>query len=160
MESSIMSDKEFTLRKVKIEDLEILFDWANDPLVRTNSFSTKSITINEHKTWFQEKLLTCPFWYIFEFNSQPLGVIRFDEVNSSEILLLNYSLKSEVRGKGFGRKIIEMGMYEIKKSIQKPTKVLGVVKNENVASRKTFLALGFQEAINDQISYSYEIILK
>lgn len=50
----MVSDKEFTLRKVKIEDLEILFDWANDSLVRTNSFSTKSITISEHKAWFQE----------------------------------------------------------------------------------------------------------
>ncbi|AKH79030.1 GNAT family N-acetyltransferase [Leptospira interrogans] len=156
----MVSDKEFTLRKVKIEDLEILFDWANDSLVRTNSFSTKSITISEHKAWFQEKFLTCPFWYIFELNFQPVGVIRFDEVNSSKIFLLNYLLKPEVRGKGFGKKIIEMGIYEIKKSIQKSTKVFGVVKNENIASRKTFLALGFKETIYDQISYSYEIILK
>ncbi|EMF88610.1 hypothetical protein LEP1GSC005_1225 [Leptospira santarosai str. ST188] len=53
-----------------------------------------------------------------------------------------------------------MGMHEIGKSIQESVKILGIVKNENIASRKTFLALGFQEAIYDQISYLYEIILK
>ncbi|WP_032912613.1 GNAT family N-acetyltransferase [Leptospira santarosai] len=155
-----MSDTKFTLRKVEIKDLKIIFDWANDPLVRSNSFSTDPISFDEHKTWFQEKLLTCPFWYIFELNSQPLGVIRFDKVNSNKIFLLNYLLKLDVRGKGFGKKIIEMGMHEIGKSIQESVKILGIVKNENIASRKTFLALGFQEAIYDQISYLYEIILK
>lgn len=144
---------------MKIEDLEILFDWANDPLVRANSFSTKSITIDEHRNWFRTKLSTCPFWYVFELGHLPIGMIRFDKVDQNKTFLLNYLLTPDARGRGFGRKIISMGIDEIKNSIHESIKVIGIVKNGNLASRKTFLSLGFYESLHDPLSYSYEITL-
>jgi spore coat polysaccharide biosynthesis predicted glycosyltransferase SpsG len=42
------------LRRVRAEDVELLWQWANDPAVRRASFSQQSITWDEHVRWFEE----------------------------------------------------------------------------------------------------------
>jgi len=32
------------LRKATLSDIDLLYEWANDPVVRENSFSTESIS--------------------------------------------------------------------------------------------------------------------
>ena len=44
------------LRKATYDDCNILFEWANDPSVRANSFNTKAIEIDDHRTWLKKKL--------------------------------------------------------------------------------------------------------
>lgn len=44
------------LRKATIADMDLLFEWANDPLVRQNSFTTEKITYEEHQRWFWKAL--------------------------------------------------------------------------------------------------------
>lgn len=36
-----------------MDDCDLLFEWANYPMVRQNSFSTKAITYDEHVNWFK-----------------------------------------------------------------------------------------------------------
>ena len=38
-----MSDKKLILREAKKDDVELLFKWANDPVVRKNSFNESLI---------------------------------------------------------------------------------------------------------------------
>ena len=44
------------LRKATIEDMDLLFQWANDPVVRKNSFSTAEISYEEHTKWYHNLL--------------------------------------------------------------------------------------------------------
>ena len=44
------------LREAIIEDIDILCKWANDPLVRQNSFSTEKIRYEDHVKWFNRVL--------------------------------------------------------------------------------------------------------
>ena len=44
------------LRKATENDVDILFKWANDEVVRKNSFSTGQIKYEDHLAWF-DKLL-------------------------------------------------------------------------------------------------------
>ena len=40
------------LRTVKKEDVDILYEWANDPITRKNSFSEERIEYITHVNWF------------------------------------------------------------------------------------------------------------
>ena len=44
------------LRKATIEDMDLLFQWANDSVVRKNSFSTAEISYEEHMKWYHNLL--------------------------------------------------------------------------------------------------------
>ncbi len=44
-----------SLRQVTKDDVDLLFRWANDPVVRKWSFNKQPITLEEHKCWFREK---------------------------------------------------------------------------------------------------------
>lgn len=45
-----------SLHKAKLEDMMDVFNLANDPEVRKNSFSQKQINLEDHKIWFSKKI--------------------------------------------------------------------------------------------------------
>ena len=42
------------LRKAQWEDMDMLFQWANDVVLRKNSFSMVPIAYEEHIAWFKK----------------------------------------------------------------------------------------------------------
>ena len=46
----------FTLNAATYEDEKLLFDWINDIDVRRWSFNQNKILLNNHKTWFNNKI--------------------------------------------------------------------------------------------------------
>ncbi|MDA0987475.1 MAG: hypothetical protein O3A55_07760, partial [Bacteroidetes bacterium] len=44
------------LRPAKLDDIKIIFDWANDKEMRQNSFDLKSIAWENHVIWYNNKL--------------------------------------------------------------------------------------------------------
>jgi RimJ/RimL family protein N-acetyltransferase len=61
----------YNLKKITKNDIKLLFDWANDPDVRTNATNPKPITWKEHTVWFTNKLIN-PNSYIYILNNQIL----------------------------------------------------------------------------------------
>ena len=43
-------------RFANMNDIELYYNWANDKLVRENSYNQNSISLDEHTKWFQSKL--------------------------------------------------------------------------------------------------------
>ena len=41
------------IKKVSLENSQILFEWRNDKLTRSMSINNKNITVNEHKKWLE-----------------------------------------------------------------------------------------------------------
>lgn len=115
------------LKKVQIDDLKILFDWRNDNETVKNSISQKKLLFKDHKAWFLKNYKN-PFFYILTNNSEQIGQIRFDQYDYG--LLLNYSIGSSFRGKGYGKKIIELGL----KQISFNSIVIAKVLKTNIAS--------------------------
>lgn len=64
---------------------------------------------------------------------------------------LNYSISKEYRGKGYGKKIIEIGCIFLVKKSEKIKKIKALVKKENIASQKIFNSLGFQELVLENV---------
>lgn len=129
------------LRNVSIEDAEIILAWRNDEDTRKNSFSKEIISFETHMKWFSSKLEdeNC-FMYIMEIGPKPVGLIRIDKVSSfGEI---SFMIAPDERGKGYGKRILSLAEDNLPKGIDT---LIGLVENENKASKKCFADNGFSE---------------
>src|ERR1700754_741766 len=99
-----MAGIDHTLRKAGLEDINLLFDWANDDEVRRNSINTNRISFEEHEIWFN-KMLTSPdcLMLILEINQEPAGQLRFDHNESEGNWKIGFSIAKKFRGRGFAK---------------------------------------------------------
>jgi len=132
------------LRKTTADDLMIYFKWANEPQTRLQSFSSKPITLNEHRIWFKNKISSpsCHL-YILEYKGVPIGQIRFDIQNRA---VLSYSIAPEARGKGLSTYLLTKGVEQFKKDRQEKMSIVGFVKEQNIPSNRAFTKLGYQRS--------------
>lgn len=132
------------LREATIEDIDILYKWANDPLVRQNSFSTEKIRYEDHVKWFNRVLKEDnSAQYIYMDGENPIGQVHVKVVN--DVAEIGYSICAEKLRMGYGRDLISKVSKKIWEEFSNVTKVIGKVKPENIASQKTLLDAGYKE---------------
>ena len=131
------------LRLVSHSDIELLWEWANDPVTRQNSFDSAKIPWEEHSAWCQKKLsdADCRLWIASNGGSAPVGCVRFDCKESEATISL--TVAPSARGKGYGTKIIQQACDRLFAESQFHL-VHAYVKPENIASVKVFEAAGFR----------------
>jgi RimJ/RimL family protein N-acetyltransferase len=132
------------LRRATKEDRDLLFRWANDSLVRENSFSTEKISYDEHVKWF-DRLLNrndC-IQYIYMDDDCSVGQARITlKDDTAEI---GYSICTEKRRLGYGQDLLHIISERVWEDFPDVKKVYGEVKPENIASQKAFLDAGYKE---------------
>lgn len=136
-------DQLLKLRQVNEQDCELLWNWVNDPVVRSASFSSDLISWEDHVNWFNNKL-NSPNSYIFiALNDQdkPIGQIRFD-VNSKLQADIDLSINSEERGKNYASYMITLAVNYIF-NYTEITFINAQIKSDNQASIKSFQKAGF-----------------
>lgn len=152
---SKISRKKTHLKSAKEEDAQLLFEWANDSLVRNNSFNSEPIKWGNHIKWFLNKLNSSDSnIFILCHNFTPIGQVRLDFVNG--YWEIDYSIVKKYRGKGFGEKIIQL----VSEKLDKNTSLKGLVKKENIASSKVFKKLKFEENIENESTLCYTLKIK
>lgn len=130
----------FSLKKAKKEHETILFHWVNDINVVKSSISKKAISYKEHCQWYKESLKNKKIKiFIFYMNDIPIGQIRFNRIKNKYII--DYSLDSFVRGRGYGSKLIKMGIKKLKNDNCKYYEAK--VRKNNIISQKIFRKLNF-----------------
>jgi len=130
------------LRPLVQEDQEITYLWATNPEIRKFSFSKDKISFEQHVKWLESKRQdhNC-YYYILIIGGQEAGSIRFDV--SGDQALISYLLAPDFQGKGFGTKILEMGMTTLLKDNPVIKVFTGKVINENKASVYIFNKLDY-----------------
>jgi len=136
--SILRGTEDWQFRRVRAEDRQLLWEWANDPEVRAASFSRAPIPWETHVAWFSEKFGQGKSLMLMAEDEEavPFGQIRFDFRDDGEAEL-NISLAREKRGCGLGVKVIEAGVRELFASTDCP-RVHAFVKPENAASARAF----------------------
>lgn len=133
-------------RLARVDDEELLLRWANDSLVRENSFVSDQIDRSTHHNWFCKRLRDlngCRFFIVETEDNVPIGQVRFDLIdNRWEI---DYSLDAVARGNGVGVALLESAIQGLRASVSGAL-LFGRVKSTNQASRKVFERLDFQSA--------------
>lgn len=130
------------LRRVIPEDLQLLFEWANDPEVRRHSFNPEPILLEDHTRWFQAKLDNPnAMLYLAEADGKPAAHIRFD-LNQG-IATISYLIGADFRGKGLGHTVLLKGIHQLLQDRPDVKSVVGLVEQQNTASVRSFEKAGF-----------------
>ena len=139
------------VRPARLSDAKLLWQWANDPTVRANSFHPEPISLDEHIKWYSEKLASpdTRIW-ILELNQVPVAQIRYDRVDT-DTAEIGFSVVPDYRGRGLGTQTLvltssmacrELGVKRLK----------GVAFRSNEASVRAFTKAGFEHVGQEQIS--------
>ncbi|MDH5325759.1 MAG: UDP-2,4-diacetamido-2,4,6-trideoxy-beta-L-altropyranose hydrolase [Gammaproteobacteria bacterium] len=144
-----------TCRSANAKDVDLLYKWTNDPVVRSSAFKTDMIERGAHEDWFEKKLKNnnC-LLYIFECNSIPVGQVRFDIIDS--VAEISYSVDANYRGAGIGQIILWSALKKLKEESRAIEKIKGQVKTQNIASNKIFNSLGFECVFSDSERNVYQ----
>lgn len=139
------------VRLAKDIDMMPLFNLANDPVVRKNSFSTKQISLDEHKGWFSQSLVNDKRRLFVIYDSENLvGQVRFDIDGESAVISI--SITAAYRGFGLASMILEKTLGVFHDLDSHVSKVYAYVKNDNLPSRNSFVHAGFEDCENDEVN--------
>lgn len=138
-QNELFKKDKLSLREADIKDAELLFNWANEINVRTNSINQEPIIWENHLKWFSKKLNDSETKILILISEDKLlGQIRIDLVDS--YWNIDYSIDNQFRGKGLGKEIVKLVLNKYEDYKFKAT-----VKKQNKASIKVFANLGFQK---------------
>jgi len=130
------------LRPARETDCRQLWEWANDPQVRSAAFSRATIPWEQHQAWFASKMKdpNCRIFVAENEQGKAVGQFRVDwrSAGDGEI---DVSVAAECRGAGVGAVLIDMGTNRAFEG--RPGRLHALVKAENQASRRAFEAAGF-----------------
>ncbi|RLB37248.1 MAG: N-acetyltransferase [Deltaproteobacteria bacterium] len=131
------------LRAAREEDCRLLWEWANDPEVRSVSFSSDPIPWVHHVQWFKSKLASayCQILVAIDGNERPVGQVRFD-INGKEAII-SVSVDRKFRGKGLGTEMIRLATQQFFNNSDVDV-IHAYIKSDNKASVKAFKKAGFE----------------
>lgn len=150
-------------RLATTDDAQLLFNWANDPAVRSNALNTEPIVWENHVKWLTSRLASgkCHI-FIFEKDGKPVGQVRMDEHDDD--FVIDYSVDPAYRGMGYGRLVVVQAVEQLQNIITRPANIIAQVKPVNIPSAKVFKSIeGFYETKdkdaegNELLSYSKKI---
>lgn len=132
------------LRSAVKEDMDLLYQWANDPAVRANSFTVSEIKYEEHQKWFLELLedSLCR-QYIYVYNGEDIGQIRL--TFAGDKAEIGYSIQTDKRCMGHGNEMIRLIKQKVKDEFPYVSKLIAKVKPSNAASIYCFENNQFEE---------------
>jgi RimJ/RimL family protein N-acetyltransferase len=145
------------IRNILEEDLEIVFEWANDLDSRKNSFFSDEINFNEHSLWFKRNL-DCDKsdYFMVIYNGVKASIIRFDITNKEATIGIN--LAPVFRGKGLSSLFLNLCCQLHFEKLETQT-IFAFIKPENIPSIKSFLKAGFIIAGNKELNENEALIL-
>lgn len=135
---------ELSVRKATEKDIDDLFEWANDPITRKNSYNQEKIDYDSHVKWVVNKLSDsdCLFLIFENIKSQKIGFVRFDR-DEQKNWVISINIAPSQRGKGYSVELLRRAIryftnkrgYELIKAY---------IKKINAASIKAFERAGFE----------------
>ncbi len=145
-------------RYATLDDSDLYFNWANDPMVRKNSINTDPILLEDHVKWFEGKINNPDaFMYLF-FNDkdEPVGqsIIEF----KNNWVTIGQTIATEHRGKKYGKVILTMSTDDFLEQFPERT-ILSVIKASNIPSLKMSINSGFN-VLEDEAVDGKVLILK
>ncbi len=155
-----MTGHHLTLRTAQPEDARMLWEWANDQLVRISAFSTDAIPWEIHQEWFTRRLAggNCVIFIGLDAAGTAIGQVRFE--GESEIATVDISVAANHRGKGYATSLLQLAVTTLFNDSRWKS-VQAWIKPENIASRRSFQRAGFrhhgEENIHGQPACGYHV---
>jgi RimJ/RimL family protein N-acetyltransferase len=150
-----------TLRKARLDDLEITFSWANNKAIRAFAYNQNPISIQDHTNWFENKIISGHCVYlILEIDGEAAGSIRFDIAADSSSAKISYLIDPKFTGNGYGTYLLEKGIAQLLILRSDIQSVVGFVMKENLSSIKIFKKLAYEVTFESETELKFEKKLK
>ncbi len=135
---------ELRLRPARAEDRERVFEWANQPLVRQQSFEPDPVPWEKHVQWFEAVLKSRgPRLFVVEGLDDsawtPIGQWRFDERDGE----VGVALDVRYRGRRLATPAIKAGV-EVARTTFLGDRLIAHIKPDNLPSVRAFAEAGFR----------------
>lgn len=145
-------------RRSEAEDMELIYQWSNDELVRSQSFNSNPISMEGHKHWYSQKLANPNSLLLMnEFEGTPAGLVRFEL--EGEHSVIGILVGKEHRGKGLSFRMLKKSTEYYFSQFSQP--VLAYIKETNKASIRAFEKAGFtfykETTVNEFPTFVYKI---
>jgi UDP-2,4-diacetamido-2,4,6-trideoxy-beta-L-altropyranose hydrolase len=141
-----------------IDDANTVYQWANDPLARENSYNKEPINYNNHLVWFNQKInsQSSKFYIFYNEEKQKTGFVRLDLNDNLSDAIISIVVDANQRGRGYSKQMIEMACEEYLNS-NLGAVITAYVFKTNLQSYKSFLNAGFvpesEKVVNEIASY-------
>ena len=150
--------QQLEIRNAELSDVDVIYKWSHDDLVRKQSYNSGNISYDTHCEWFKNKLADKnALIFIIETQGVPTGMVRFDIVN--EMATIGISVDKNYRREGLAAAAINMAVNEYFSANNFP--IQASIKEGNIASVKSFEKAGFtylrKEEINGAESVVYQL---
>lgn len=141
-----MLQEELTFRAAAETDSRQLWNWRNEPAVRTGAFQNQEIPWTEHQAWFESTMTDrlVDIWIVENSSGDSIGPVRFNFDAMGTEATISISIAAEFRGQGLGTAIIEAAARRAF-SADDIQQIVAWIKPENESSLKAFRKAGFAE---------------
>ena len=130
------------LRKATLDDCRTLFDWRNDPVTVAMSLVSEPVPWENHVAWFESSLQNPKrHLLVAELAGQPVGTIRFDDVDDTAEISITVS--PDQRGKGMGTSLLDAADGWAREELGLD-RVIARIKETNPASIAIFKKSGYE----------------
>ena len=139
------------LRKATYDDWPLLLGWRNDPETRKNSHTMLFISEQDHKEWLKKNLKDkSKHFYIGVVDKFPVGIVRAETDNQTDIIVLSWTIAPGNRGKGVGKELVKAFADMM------PTRIRAEIKKGNIPSCKIaeYAGMTFKYEENGVLHYS------
>ena len=132
------------LRRARLGDAELVWQWNNDPTARAVSLNPTAIPWADHVRWFAQRLddPQTRMWIVVAQDSE-VGVIRIDGAAR-----ISAAMAADLRGRGLGRVALRLACQRFCGETGQRA-VHATILAGNTASQRAFAAAGFVQANAD-----------
>lgn len=137
--------KDIKVRNAKKKDCKDIFKWRNNQITREMSHTSEVINWDKHYEWYCNSLdMESRILLICENScNEKIALVSF---NISELkAVISINLNPTQRGKGLGRLCLTKSIEVFYIEFSEIKNLLAEIKKENIASKKIFLAAGFEK---------------
>lgn len=146
---------EFKLRPMQEKDLQITYEWRNDPEVLKYAQTSNPISFKEHEAHFR---FNNSIKLIFELNQDPAGYVSCTNSEDSTKGEWGFHMSAKYRGKGLSQIMLQSALYTLKNEYGYRMLDSAVLKN-NAKSKHLHYKLGFKYTHDKGDFHLYEVKL-
>ena len=140
------------IRNLKVEDLDDIFVWRNDPVTRKNSINKNQLSYDEHKAWFRKVLRDKNGKYFIGIkNKEKVGLVSYIK-EKKKYRNVSININPKFRGKGYGATLLILSQKS-REIISEGSILIAKIKKSNIASFKSFQKAGYIKF--SQLKYYY-----
>lgn len=132
------------LRRACADDIQRLWEWANEPTTRAASFSSAPIPWQTHVAWFAARRADpdCALSIGVDAVDQPIGQWRVDRIRGEGVV--SVGLAPNARGRGLGTALIRAGTLAAAYDLAL-RRCHAYIRPDNAASVAAFTKAGYRE---------------